>query len=261
MAYMRKIPDRTMFRETLVDTLSRETDSSLQKYQSLFVGGNSLTDLLKYELLTIFFSPVPGALGFLLRKVFYRLLLAKVGRGTIIGPYVTLRCPGRIALGNNNFIDNNVVLDAKGAPSYIHLGDSVLIGKNTILSCASATIIIGNDVSIGPGCYIRAGIGPVKLGSHLTIGSHTTIISGNPGYQRLDIPMKRQLGSVEGIIIGDDVWIGVGVRVLDGVKIGAGSIIGAGAVVLEDVPDYAIVAGVPARIIGSRTTEKSRRGF
>jgi acetyltransferase-like isoleucine patch superfamily enzyme len=254
---MREIHDRTLTRETLIDTLSKETDSPLQKYQTLFVGGNSLSDLLKYELLTIFLSPVPGALGFCLRKMFYKTLFAKVGRGTIVGPYVTLRCPGRISLGNNNFIDNNVVLDAKGASSQIHLGDSVLIGKNTILSCASATIVAGDDVSIGPDCYVRAGIGPIKLGSHLTIGSHTAIISGNPGYKRLDIPMKQQLGSVEGIIIGDDVWIGVGVRILDGVTIGAGSIIGAGAVVLEDVPDYAIAAGVPARIMGSRTTGKS----
>jgi galactoside O-acetyltransferase len=90
------------------------------------------------------------------------------------------------------------------------------------------------------------------LGSQLTVGSHTAIVSGNPDYKRLDIPMKRQVGSVEGITIGDDVWIGVGVRILDGVKVGTGSVIGAGAVVIEDVPEYAIAAGVPAKMIGTR---------
>ena len=239
-------------RDTLVETLSEETVSPLQKYQDLYVGGRSLADLMKYECLTFFLSPMPGALGFFLRKTFYRTLFAKVGRGTIIGPYVTLRSPGQISLGNNDFIDSHAVLDAKGLQSGIHLGDSVLVGNSTIFSCTSAKIVVGDDVSIGPHCYVRAGIGPIRLGSHLTIGSHTAIISGNPDYKRLDIPMKRQIGSVEGITIGDDVWIGVGVRIVDGVTIGSGSVVGAGAVVTQDVPDYAIVAGVPAKVIGNR---------
>ncbi len=121
-----------------------------------------------------------------------------------------------------------------------------------MLSCASGKITVGNDASIGPNCFIRAGIGPVKLGSHVTIGAYTVVVSGNPGYTRLDIPMKRQLGSTHGVAIGDDVWIGVGARITDGVTVGRGCVIGTGAVVIEDVPDYAIAAGVPAKIIGTR---------
>jgi acetyltransferase-like isoleucine patch superfamily enzyme len=64
--------------------------------------------------------------------------------------------------------------------------------------------------------------------------------------------MKIQIGSTEGITIGDDVWIGVGVRITDGVSVGSGCVIGAGAVVLENIPDYAIAAGVPAKVIGNR---------
>ena len=64
--------------------------------------------------------------------------------------------------------------------------------------------------------------------------------------------MMKQEGNAQGVTIGDDVWIGVGVRIVDGVRIGHGCVVGAGAVVIRDTPDYAIVAGVPARIIGSR---------
>jgi acetyltransferase-like isoleucine patch superfamily enzyme len=92
----------------------------------------------------------------------------------------------------------------------------------------------------------------VTLGDHLTIGAHSVVVSGNPDYSRLDIPMKRQVGSIGGISIGNDVWVGVGARITDGVTIGSGSVIGAGAVVTDDVPDYAIAAGVPAKIIGNR---------
>ena len=239
-------------RETLVDVLSSEKTSFVRKYQELYVGNNSLIELLKYEFLTFFLSPVPGAIGFFLRKLFYKTIFENMGIGTVISPYVLLRCPRQINLGNSVFIESNAVLDAKGEGSHINLGNSVLIGKNTIFSCYSAIIIVGEDVSVGPNCNIRAGIGPISIGSHVTIGSNTVIISGNPSYKRFDIPMKMQLGSTKGIEIGDNVWIGVSVSIVDGVRVGNGCVIGAGSVVLKNVPDNAIVAGVPAKIIGSR---------
>jgi acetyltransferase-like isoleucine patch superfamily enzyme len=239
-------------RETLVEALSDKKTSFIRKYQDLYVGNNSLMELLKYEFLTFFFSPIPGAIGFFLRQLFYRSLFEKMGKGTVISPYVTLRCPGQIALGNNVFIESNAVLDAKGRSSHIDLGNSVLVGKNTIFSCASAKILVGEDVSVGPHCNIRAGTGPVTIGSHVTIGSNTVIISGNPSYKRLDIPMKMQVGTTKGIFIGDDIWIGVSVSIIDGVKVGNGCVIGAGSVVINDVPEYAVVAGVPAKVIGNR---------
>lgn len=70
---------------------------------------------------------------------------------------------------------------------------------------------------------------------------------------RTDIPMNQQ-GHLEKkeVVIGDDVWIGRRVIILPGIKIGNGVIIGAGAVVTKDVPDYAVVAGVPAKVIKYR---------
>ena len=244
--------ERVRARETLVDVLGKGGASPLRKYQEIYVGSRSLLALARYELLTGLLGPLPGAPGFALRQFFYKGLFASLGKGAMIGPNVTLRCPGRIALGRSVAIDSGAVLDAKGEESRIRIGDSVLVGKDTAISCASAEIILGHDVSIGPGCYLRASAGPVRLGSYITIGAHTVLISGNPDYQRLDVPMMKQQGPAEGIQVGDDVWMGVGVRVIDGVKVGNGSVIGAGAVVIEDVPEYAIVAGVPARVIGKR---------
>ncbi len=239
-------------RETLVDELSEEQLSAFRKYQQLYVGSRSITELLKYELLTTLFAALPGALGFTARKSFYRTLFGRAGRGVAIAPHVTLRCPGRIFLGDSVFVDEQAVLDAKGSDSRIDIGDVVLIGKDTIFSCASGSIKVGNDVSIGPGCFIRAGLSPISIGSQVTIGAQSVLVSGNPSYERLDVPMKAQVGACEGILVGDDVWMGVGVRVVDGVEVASGSVIGAGAVVLEDVPQYAIVAGVPAKVIGDR---------
>ena len=242
----------TFVRETLLDTLGSLQGSALRTYQEIYVGHTSMIALLRYELLVSFLSSLPGALGFFLRKTFTTRLLGAAGSGTVLGSHITLRNPSQIFLGDNVFVDGYAVLDAKGSGSQIRMGHSVLVGKNSILSCAMATIELGDDVSIGPNSVIRAGIGPVNVGSHVTMGPCTVLISGTPGYERLDVPMNKQVGSCEGISIGNDVWIGVGARIVDGVRVGCGSVVGAGAVVVQNVPDFTVVAGIPAKPIGSR---------
>ena len=239
-------------RRTLLSSLKDGRSSAFQKYCSLHIGSNSIWKLAKYELLTCLLGPLPGALGLGLRSLFYASLFERVGRGSVIGAGLTLRCADRISLGASNFIDGDVVLDAKGDGSRITFGDSVLVGRSSVFSCSSSEISVGEDVTFGPFCFIRAFRSAIRVGSKVTIGSHSTIISGVPGHERLDIPMKDQLGESKGISVGDDVWIGVGVKIIDGVSIGSGAILGAGAVVTADVPEYAIAAGVPAKKIGSR---------
>lgn len=69
-------------------------------------------------------------------------------------------------------------------------------------------------------------------------------------FDRTDIPINRQLGTEpRPVEIGDDVWIGQRVIIMPGVKIGSHSVIGAGAIVSKDVPEWAVVARIPARII------------
>jgi acetyltransferase-like isoleucine patch superfamily enzyme len=65
--------------------------------------------------------------------------------------------------------------------------------------------------------------------------------------------MREQRGTYAPVIIGSDCWLGAGVVVLKGVTIGNGTMIGAGAVVTDDVPEYTIAAGVPAKVIRERT--------
>ena len=109
------------------------------------------------------------------------------------------------------------------------IGDNSGIGINAILSPG---ITIGNDVMMGPYCMMFT--------SNHAIGDRTT-------------PMWKQ-GHEERrpIVIVNDIWIGARVTILPGVHVGDGSVIGAGAVVTKDVEPYSIVAGNPARKIGSR---------
>lgn len=119
----------------------------------------------------------------------------------------------------------------KGAmiTSSMEIGDNSGVGINALMH---GTVIIGNDVMMGPDCVI-----------------YTT----NHSFDRIDIPMNQQgFSREESVIIENDVWIGGRVTILPGVHIGNGSIVGAGAVVTKDIPDYAIVGGNPAKIIRYR---------
>lgn len=85
------------------------------------------------------------------------------------------------------------------------------------------------------------------------MGTDVVVITKNHAFNQTDIPMMQQgFEDERPVIIGNDVWIGDRVIILPGVHIGDGAIIAAGAVVTKDVPAYAIVGGVPAKLIRMR---------
>jgi len=84
------------------------------------------------------------------------------------------------------------------------------------------------------------------------VGPNVVIRASNHGAERIDVPMWDQGHTGGRIVIGDDVWIGANAVIVPNVTIGSHVVIAAGAVVTRDVPDYAVVAGVPARVIADR---------
>lgn len=110
---------------------------------------------------------------------------------------------------------------------------------------------IGDYSGVGVNCLVS---GRTYIGSHVMMGPDCIMYSYSHAHDRLDIPMDQQgFEEPTPIHIGDDVWIGARVIILPGVSIGSHCIIGAGAVVTKDVPDYAVVGGVPAKVIRYRT--------
>ncbi len=153
--------------------------------------------------------------------------------------YVSMDCE----FEGNNYIAGELYQCQLGYGSYVH--------KNSELKC----------VKVGRFCAIAENVN-IRLFQH-----PTDLVSVSPCFYRKEHTLKtfvdenyyEDLQSNEegfSVVIGNDVWIGQGVSVKSGVRIGDGAVIGAGAVVTKDVEPYAIVAGVPAKIIRYRFSKE-----
>ncbi len=153
--------------------------------------------------------------------------------------------------GQNVHFEHNVRI--MRYPRNVSVDDHAVIKEGArICPCNERAFVrIGQNTTIGYHTFIFASDG-VKIGNNCLIAPFVYIVDSNHGTKR-DQLINMQGNQSSSIEIGDDVWIGVGARVLVGTKIGTGAVIAAGAVVTNDVPNYTIVGGVPAKRIGRRT--------
>lgn len=160
-----------------------------------------------------------------------------------------IKVPRFLRLGKQCRLQSGCFIDVPG-PHEMVLGDKVHINRGAYLG-AFAPLRIGDRTDINRNASIDAR-GEVTIGCDVLVGPCAQIIAYQHAFASPERPINTQ-GLVAGrIAIGDDVWIGAGAIILAGVTIGEGSIIGAGAVVTRSCPSYSILAGVPARIIGTR---------
>jgi acetyltransferase-like isoleucine patch superfamily enzyme len=155
--------------------------------------------------------------------------LAGCGEGCVFEEGVLVFHPENVFLGKNVYVGHQTIL--KGYyKNGLHVGDETWIGQQCFFHAAGG-LRIGARVGIGPGVRIISSM-------HRDVGRQTPVL-----FSPIDLAE---------VTVGDDADLGVGSVVLPGVSIGRGAIIGAGAVVAESVPDYAVAAGVPARVLRLR---------
>ena len=137
-------------------------------------------------------------------------------------------------------------------PSNITMGNNVYVGHYTILKAYHLNeMIIGDNVWIGQACFFHSA-GGIKIGKNVGIGPGVKILTSAHRLDQLDKPILHSEIITKPVIIDDDCDIGSGAIILAGVHIGHGAQVGAGAVVTSNVPAFAIVAGVPAKVLRKR---------
>ena len=163
------------------------------------------------------------------------------------------RLKNNLNFGNNNFVGKNTFISDStfGDNVTVHHDcclSNVSVGDFSYVSSASHLDLtqIGKFCSIGNQVLCGCGDHPVNLISTNPV-LYSTLKLGSVTFAKQDHFVARKP-----ITVGHDVWIGARAFVRDGVKIGNGAVVAAGAVVVKDVPDYAIVGGVPAKIIRYR---------
>ncbi len=166
--------------------------------------------------------------GTQLRRILFRALCKRAGNALQISPQVVVKHPETMELGDAVFIGAQTTIQGRFDGS-CRIGNRVWIGPHAYFDARS--LVLEDYVGWGPGAKV--------LGS-----SHT----GDP----VDIPIITTALTIKPVVIGYGADVGTNATILPGVRVGAHSIVGAGAVVTVDVPDYAVVGGVPAKLIRYR---------
>ncbi|MGC8787732.1 MAG: acyltransferase [Anaerolineae bacterium] len=182
-----------------------------------------------------------------------RRILAQVTSKPYISPRAQIKCP-RLRIGRNCFIDDRVTIYSHHDGGEVRLGDRVHLYRDTIIEIgAGGSVIIGENTHIQASCNIKGFLGSVIIGRNVQIAPHCAFSPYEHNFEDRNKPINAQgIRSAGDIVLEDDVWLGLGVKVLEGVHIGRGAVIGAGAVVTKDIPEYAIAVGVPAHVIRKR---------
>ena len=186
---------------------------------------------------------------------YLRLMFRHIGKHAVIYPPIYFKYPHKIVIGDDCIIRRGVTLNGRTNRDVgIALGTGVAIRENSYVDAYGGCIELSDYCSVGHQCII-GGHGGLHVGKYTIIGGMTYIIPSNHIIDSLRLPFALQGERSRGIVIGSNVWIAAGCRILDGIRIGDNSVIGAGAVVTKSLPGNVVAFGVPATVRRPRIGE------
>jgi acetyltransferase-like isoleucine patch superfamily enzyme len=173
-----------------------------------------------------------------------------------VGRRVTLRNRRKLSLSPGTVLGDDVLIDALSRDG-VRFAAGATVDRGAVIRGSGVIRELGVGVEVGERAAIGAfnfihGGGGVRIGRDVLLGPFVQIFSENHRFDDPDAPIIEQAVQRAPVVIEDDVWIGASAVILAGVVVGAGAIVAAGAVVRSDVPPGAVVAGVPARVVGRR---------
>lgn len=186
---------------------------------------------------------------------------APVVRAATLVPKVSMRLRGLLAAvairaaggtcGRRLRIERGLRV-RQGWHAGIDLGDDVYLGRDTTLDCPrGGRLILGSRTTLTQGVFISA-VSEVRIGDDALVGEYSSLRDAAHGTALDRGPMRAQPMEPRPVAVGADVWLGRGVAVVAGATIGTGAVVGANSVVRGDIPERAVAAGAPARVVRLR---------
>jgi acetyltransferase-like isoleucine patch superfamily enzyme len=171
--------------------------------------------------------------------------------------WLKLRFRGRLVTDGIAFVGPGVTIEI-GKHARLHLGRWSWVGHGTKIRAHEGEVHIGAKTVLGQECTISS-FQHVSIGRECIVADRVMLIDFDHGVVETERPVREQGIYKRDVRVGHNVWIGYGVSILRGVTVGDNAIIGTSSVVTKDVPDNAVVGGVPARILRMRPKPKRLR--
>ena len=176
------------------------------------------------------------------RKLIYNLAFGTQFK--YFGKNCCLEISGDVKIGKQVYIGDQVSLIVeKGAA--LHIADHSFIGESCYIKCFGGQIEIGRDVSINSKSFIN-GCGGVTIGDNTRIGTQSIIIASNHKFDDPNVLVKDAI-TKQGVQLGENIWLGARVTVLDGIQIANDTVIGACSLVTKPLTESGVYVGVPAK--------------
>jgi acetyltransferase-like isoleucine patch superfamily enzyme len=171
--------------------------------------------------------------------------------------WLKLRFRGRLRTDGPAFVGPGVTFEI-GREAVVHLGRWSWVGHGCKIRAHEGEVRIGAKTVLGQECTISA-YQHVSIGRECIVADRTMLIDFDHGVVEVERPIREQGIYKRDVRIGHNVWVGYGACFLRGVTVGDNCVVGTYAVVNRDVPDNAVVAGVPARVLRMRAAPRTLR--
>jgi len=179
-----------------------------------------------------------------------------ISKSIFVGKKVKLYEKQYISIGEKTKLHDRVKIDALSTEG-VSIGKNCVIGEDSAIECTGSLAAVGKGVTIGDNttfgsnCYFGAA-GGITIGSDVVAGQYIRFHSENHNYMDMDMLIREQGVTHQGIKIGNNCWIGAGAVFLDGAELGDGCVVAANAVVTKKFSSNSVVGGVPAKVLKYR---------
>lgn len=197
-------------------------------------------------LISVFTCSGSGLIFSLIKGLYFRIFL-NYKLPAFIGKSFRIINKWNIKIGNSLWVRDNVTLFTGGP---LEIGNSCCLAERSTIWSGKKGVYIGDNFFLGIGSYISAIVGKVTIGNDVMVADNVSFYTWNHRFEKNNKPYRKLGGVIKDIKIGDNCWLGTGVKILAGVNLGNNCVVAAGTILTgKKYPNNSLIAGSPGKII------------